>query len=260
MLSGESAPMSALVPPSTPHLNSPSFDGSTLVQDDGQLQESVPSQLRARDWLGDSSSPALLLKRTIDLTGALVGLTLLTPVILLIALVIRIEGRGPILFRQLRRGYRGRLFRIIKFRTMCIDAEQHLDALEDSNESAGGVLFKLRRDPRVTRLGQFLRRYSLDELPQLINVLCGEMSLVGPRPLQLRDSDKLLALDPEAYARRLETMPGLTGPWQISGRSELSYETMIELDVNYVQNWSNWLDLKIIAKTFFVVLLKRGAY
>jgi lipopolysaccharide/colanic/teichoic acid biosynthesis glycosyltransferase len=122
------------------------------------------------------------------------------------------------------------------------------------------VLFKLRRDPRVTRLGQCLRRYSLDELPQLINVLCGEMSLVGPRPLQLRDSDKLLALDPEAYGRRLEVMPGLTGLWQISGRSELNYETMIELDVKYVQNWSNWLDLKIIAKTFFTVLLQRGAY
>ena len=147
--------MSGLVPSSTRHLNSPSFNGSTSVQDDEQLEESIPPQLRNRDWLGDACLP-LLAKRAVDLTGALVGLTLLTPVILLIALVIRLEGRGPILFRQLRRGYRGKLFRVIKFRTMCVDAEQRLGALEESNESAGGVLFKLRHDPRVTRLGRFL--------------------------------------------------------------------------------------------------------
>lgn len=251
--------MSALVPSSTPHLNSPSFDGSTLTQDDGQRQDMASPQWRSQAWPSDVRTP-LLVKRAIDLAGALAGLTLLTPLILMIALFIRLEGRGPILFRQLRRGYRGRLFRIIKFRTMCVDAEQRLGALEDSNESSGGVLFKLRRDPRVTRLGQFLRRYSLDELPQLINVLTGEMSLVGPRPLQLRDSEKLLTLDPEAYARRLQVMPGLTGPWQIGGRSEVNYEKMIELDVDYVQTWSNWQDLKIIVKTFFVVLLQRGAY
>ena len=107
-------------------------------------------------------------------------------------------------------------------------------------------------------LGPILRRYSLDELPQLINVLCGEMSLVGPRPLQLRDSDKLLALKPKAYVRRLEVMPGLTGPWQVGGRSEVDYEQMIELDVDYVENWSIGRDLRIIAKTFFVVLLYRA--
>jgi lipopolysaccharide/colanic/teichoic acid biosynthesis glycosyltransferase len=251
--------MSALVPSSAPHSNSPSFDESTLVQDDRQLQESIPPQLRSRDWLQNASLP-LLVKRAVDLTGSLVGLTLLTPVILLIALVIRLEGRGPILFHQLRRGYRGKLFRVIKFRTMCVDAEQRLGALEESNESGGGVLFKLRHDPRVTRLGKFLRNYSLDELPQLINIVSGEMSLVGPRPLQLRDSDKLLALDPKAYARRLEVMPGLTGPWQVGGRSEVNYERMLELDMDYVENWSNGLDLRIIAKTFFVVLLRRGAY
>jgi lipopolysaccharide/colanic/teichoic acid biosynthesis glycosyltransferase len=251
--------MSALVPSSPPHANSTSFDGSTLAQDDGQLQASVPPQLQSREWLSAASVP-LLVKRAVDLTGALVGLTLLTPVILVIALLIRLEGRGPILFRQLRRGYRGKLFRVIKFRTMNVDAEQHLDALEESNESAGGVLFKLRRDPRVTRLGQFLRYYSLDELPQLINILWGEMSLVGPRPLQLRDSDRLLVLDPKGYAHRLEVMPGLTGPWQVGGRSEVDYQRMVELDVDYVENWSIGRDLRIIAKTFFVVLLRRGAY
>ena len=256
---GESAPMSALVPSSPPHVNSASFDGSTLAQEDGQLQASVPPQLQSREWLSGTSVP-LMAKRAVDLTGALVGLTLLTPVILVIALLIRLEGRGPILFRQLRRGYRGKLFRVIKFRTMNVNAEQHLEALEESNESAGGVLFKLRHDPRVTRLGQFLRHYSLDELPQLINILWGEMSLVGPRPLQLRDSDRLSVLDPKGYAHRLEVMPGLTGPWQVGGRSEVDYQRMVELDIDYVENWSIGRDLRIIAKTFFVVLLRRGAY
>jgi lipopolysaccharide/colanic/teichoic acid biosynthesis glycosyltransferase len=251
--------MSALVRSSRPHVKSTSFDGSTLLQDDGQLQASVPQQSRNREWFSSARVP-LMTKRAVDLAGALVGLTLLTPVILAIALLIRLEGRGPILFRQLRRGYRGKLFRVIKFRIMNVDAEQHLGALEESNESAGGVLFKLRRDPRVTRLGQFLRNYSLDELPQLINILWGEMSLVGPRPLQLRDSDRLSVLDPKGYARRLEVMPGLTGPWQVGGRSEVDYQRMVELDVEYAENWSIGRDLRIIAKTFFVVLLRHGAY
>jgi lipopolysaccharide/colanic/teichoic acid biosynthesis glycosyltransferase len=251
--------MSPLVPSSPPRSSPPTFDRSTLVQDNEQLQSSAPSRLHSRESLRGANL-RLLAKRIVDLTGALVGLTLLTPVILTIAVLIRLEARGPILFRQLRRGYRGQLFRILKFRTMSVDAEQRLGALEDSNESAGGVLFKLRDDPRVTRMGCFLRRYSLDELPQLINVLCGEMSLVGPRPLQLRDSDKLLALDPKAYAQRLQVMPGLTGPWQVGGRSEVDYQRMIELDVNYVENWSLGWDLWIMVKTFFVVLLRRGAY
>jgi lipopolysaccharide/colanic/teichoic acid biosynthesis glycosyltransferase len=251
--------MSVLVPSSTPHSKSSALDGLILVQHEGPPEEPIPSQLRTWGWLTDASRPVLV-KRAVDITGASVGLILLTPVILIIVLLIRLERRGPVLFRQLRRGYRGRLFRVIKFRTMCVDAEQRLGTLEESNESAGGVLFKLRRDPRVTRLGRFLRNYSLDELPQLINVLCGEMSLVGPRPLQLRDSEKLAALDPKAYARRLEVVPGLTGPWQVGGRSEVNYERMIELDIDYVENWSIGLDLKIIAKTFFVVVLRRGAY
>jgi lipopolysaccharide/colanic/teichoic acid biosynthesis glycosyltransferase len=251
--------MSALVSSSAPQMNSPSLENFTPGKTDEQVEDLIPSRSLGRDWAQTASLP-LLVKRAVDLAGASVGLIMLTPVILVIALLIHLERRGPIFFRQLRRGYRGKLFRVIKFRTMCADAEQRLDTLEESNESVGGVLFKLRDDPRVTRLGRFLRRYSLDELPQLLNILCGEMSLVGPRPLQLRDSDKLLALDPTAYARRLDVMPGLTGPWQIGGRSELNYEQMVELDVHYVENWSNALDLKIIAKTFFVVLRRHGAY
>jgi lipopolysaccharide/colanic/teichoic acid biosynthesis glycosyltransferase len=179
---------------------------------------------------------------------------------LLIAIAIRLDSPGPVLFRQLRRGHRGRLFRVLKFRTMIVDAEQQLPNLEESNESAGGVLFKLRKDPRVTRLGGFLRQHSLDELPQLINVFWGEMSLVGPRPLQLRDSERLWASNPLAYARRLQVMPGLTGPWQVGGRSEVDCGRMVELDLNYVENWSLSWDFWIICKTFLVVLLRQGAY
>jgi lipopolysaccharide/colanic/teichoic acid biosynthesis glycosyltransferase len=201
-----------------------------------------------------------MVKRAVDLAGASAGLLLLTPVMLLIALCIRLDSPGPALFRQLRRGHRGRLFRMLKFRTMTVDAEQRLGALEKSNESAGGVLFKLRNDPRVTPVGWFLRRYSLDELPQLINVWRGEMSLVGPRPLQLRDSDRLATSNPEAYSRRLQAMPGLTGPWQVGGRSEVDCQRMVQLDLDYVENWSLLRDLWIICKTFLVVLLGRGAY
>jgi lipopolysaccharide/colanic/teichoic acid biosynthesis glycosyltransferase len=188
-----------------------------------------------------------------------VGLVVLAPVLLAIALLIRLESPGRVLFRQVRRGHRGRPFRILKFRTMVADAERRLGGLEACNESAGGVLFKLRRDLRVTRLGRFLRRSSLDELPQLINVLKGEMSLVGPRPLQLRDSDRLHDADAQGYRRRLEVVPGLTGPWQVGGRSELGYEQMVELDLDYVANHSLVRDLVIIGQTIGAVLLRRGA-
>jgi lipopolysaccharide/colanic/teichoic acid biosynthesis glycosyltransferase len=202
----------------------------------------------------------LSVKRGIDIVGAFVGLLLFTPVMLAIALWIRLDSPGPVLFRQSRRGYRGRTFQVLKFRTMIIDAEQKLQDLENSNESVDRVLFKIRDDPRVTRLGSFLRRRSLDELPQLINVLRGEMSLVGPRPLQLRDSDLLLAENPQAHDRRLQVIPGLTGAWQIGGRSDVGYKRMIELDLDYIENMSLGRDLWIICQTFFVVVLRRGAY
>jgi lipopolysaccharide/colanic/teichoic acid biosynthesis glycosyltransferase len=255
MSDGEYAPMSALTPSSMSPLN-PSLESAVIAQDDVQLQASFP--LRT-EWLTADSLRSFV-KRAIDLSGALVGLMLLTPVMLVIAVLVRIDSDGPILFRQLRRGRRGRLFWVLKFRTMMIDAEQRLADLENSNESGGGVLFKLRDDPRVTPLGKFLRQHSLDELPQLINVFWGEMSLVGPRPLQLRDSDRLLASNPEAYFRRLQVMPGLTGPWQVGGRSLVDYERMLELDLNYVANWSLSQDLWIICKTFLVVLRRQGAY
>ena len=193
------------------------------------------------------------------MAGATVGLLLFSLVMLAIALLIRWDSPGSVLFRQVRRGHRGRLFRMLKFRTMVADAEQRLGNLEACNESAGGVLFKLRHDPRVTPLGRFLRRSSLDELPQLINVLRGEMSLVGPRPLQLRDSERLRDVDPRGCADRLQVLPGLTGPWQVGGRSDLDYDQMVRLDLDYVSNRSLGRDLGILGKTVAMVLLRRGA-
>jgi exopolysaccharide biosynthesis polyprenyl glycosylphosphotransferase len=248
--------MNSLSSSPTSSLGSEAYEPMTIIQDELQLQPSFRLRIA---WFLSFVLPYTV-KRSMDLVGGLVGLLLLAPVMLAIALLIRLDSPGPVLFRQLRRGYRGRLFWVLKFRTMVVDAEQHLNNLEKKNESAGGVLFKLRNDPRVTPLGRFLRRSSLDELPQLINVLHGEMSLVGPRPLQLRDSDKLHALDPEGYAHRLQVMPGLTGPWQVGGRSEVDYAHMVKLDLDYVKNWSLSWDLWIILRTFVVVLVGRGAY
>jgi lipopolysaccharide/colanic/teichoic acid biosynthesis glycosyltransferase len=159
-----------------------------------------------------------------------------------------------VLFRQRRLGYRGQSFYIYKFRTMRSDAEQCLVDLEARNESARGLLFKLRDDPRVTRLGHFLRRTNLDELPQLWNVLRGEMSLVGPRPFQMRDSDRILAVDPSAFQKRLEFRPGLTGAWQVGRLSPTDSEHLLELDLDYVQNWSLRRDLGIMYRTFFILI------
>jgi lipopolysaccharide/colanic/teichoic acid biosynthesis glycosyltransferase len=248
--------MSTLSSSTSPPMNSATLDNTAIAPEEEALQTSLP-------WRAESPTAEVFrhqVKRAIDVAGAVTALFLLWPVMILIALLIKFTSRGPTLFQQARRGYRGQIFQVLKFRTMTSDAEQRLGDLESSNESAGGVLFKLRNDPRVTKVGAFLRRSSLDELPQLINVLFGEMSLVGPRPLQLRDSDKLLATNPEAYHCRLQVLPGITGAWQVGGRSELDYERMIVLDVEYVQSWSVARDLSILCKTFLVVLFRKGAY
>ena len=205
--------------------------------------------LAARSWV----------KRGIDLAGSSVGLILLIPVLLIVALLIRLDSRGPILFRQQRTGLGGRIFTCLKFRTMVPDAEAKLKDLEKSNEAAGGVLFKIKLDPRITPLGRFLRRSSLDELPQLWNVLRGEMSLVGPRPLQLRDSERLASMDYDGYMQRLLVAPGVTGPWQVGGRSDVDSSGMLSLDLKYVNDWSIAADLNILIKTVGVVLVGKGA-
>lgn len=196
-----------------------------------------------------------VVKRVFDLVAASVMVAALAPVLLGVALAIRLEGKGPILFRQVRVGARGRTFTMLKFRSMVVDAEKRLEQLRQANEGAG-VLFKMKRDPRVTRVGAFLRRYSLDELPQLFNVLGGSMSLVGPRP-PLREEVELYE---DRVSRRLLTKPGITGLWQVRGRSNLSWEESVRLDLYYVENWSLTGDLLILGETVRAVLTKDGAY
>jgi lipopolysaccharide/colanic/teichoic acid biosynthesis glycosyltransferase len=198
-------------------------------------------------------------KRVIDLAGAGLGLLLLSPLMLVVAAIIRLTSSGPVMFRQTRLGKDGKPFQIFKFRTMLPDAEARLKDLEHLNESEGGVLFKIKRDPRVTWIGRILRKTSLDELPQLINILRGEMSLVGPRPLQLRDSHLLAQVDPKGYAYRLEVLPGLTGYWQVKGRSETGFDHMLQMDLEYIRMWNLGLDLNIIIQTAFGVLKCKGA-
>jgi exopolysaccharide biosynthesis polyprenyl glycosylphosphotransferase len=201
-----------------------------------------------------------LLKRVLDYSFALIGLVLLSPFLCFIALLIRLDSPGAIFFRQLRIGLNQRPFYVWKFRTMVIDAEQQLKNLESHNESAGGVLFKMRNDPRITTIGQFLRRTSIDELPQLFNVLQGQMSLVGPRPLQLRDYELAVALNTEHVVHRQSILPGLTGIWQVSGRSEIGFEQMLRLDTQYLAEWSLWLDLQILWRTVLILFTAKGAY
>ncbi|NMG11033.1 sugar transferase [Brasilonema sp. UFV-L1] len=196
-------------------------------------------------------------KRCFDLCCSIILLLILSPVYLLIALLIKLDSPGPIFFKQDRIGLHSKKFKIWKFRTMVADAEKMQKALETKNEIKDGVLFKLKNDPRITKIGKILRRYSLDELPQLFNVLLGQMSLVGPRPLPIRDVEKFQT----AHFIRQEVLPGITGLWQVSGRSNIdNFENTVKLDISYIENWSLWLDLKILLKTVQVVLRKTGAY
>ncbi len=195
------------------------------------------------------------LKRTFDIVGATLLLVLLSPLLLAIALAVRLSSRGPVVFRSMRRGIGQRPFACLKFRTMHTDAEEFQAELEELNE-ASGALFKIREDPRLTRVGQLLRRFSLDELPQLVNVLRGEMSLVGPRPLPERD----YAMLEDWHRKRYLVLPGVTGLWQVSGRSELDFDDLVHLDFIYLEDWSLALDLTILLKTIPAVLTRRGAY
>jgi exopolysaccharide biosynthesis polyprenyl glycosylphosphotransferase len=195
------------------------------------------------------------MKRALDVTLSLAGLLLLSPVFLAVAVAIKRDSPGPVFFRQKRAGADEKVFVCYMFRSMYEDAERRQAELEAMNE-ADGPVFKIKDDPRVTRVGRFLRRWSVDELPQLINVLKGEMSLVGPRPLPLRDFERM----GELQKRRLAAVPGMTGYWQISGRSNLSFEEMVRLDLYYIENWSLSFDLKIILRTLGAVLRREGAY
>jgi exopolysaccharide biosynthesis polyprenyl glycosylphosphotransferase len=196
-----------------------------------------------------------VIKAAFDKTVALAALLLTAPLFLVVALIIRRSDGGPALFRQTRVGRDGRAFTVYKFRTMVLDAEQRKAQLTESNEHSG-VLFKIRQDPRVTAVGRWLRRYSVDELPQLINVLRGDMSLVGPRPALPEEA----ALYGDHVRRRLVVKPGITGLWQVNGRSDLSWDESVRLDLRYVENWSFTLDLQILWKTGYAVMGGSGAY
>jgi exopolysaccharide biosynthesis polyprenyl glycosylphosphotransferase len=196
-----------------------------------------------------------LLKRVLDVVIASVGLVLLSPLLLLISFAIRLDSPGPVLFRQIRVGKGERLFALYKFRTMREGAETEQAKLLDLNE-ATGPLFKIRNDPRVTSTGRFLRRSSLDELPQFFNVLMGHMSLVGPRPAPPSEVQQYQPW----HKRRLEVPPGMSGLWQVSGRSQLTFDEMVLLDLYYIENWSPLLDLQILLRTVPQFFLRKGAY
>jgi len=195
------------------------------------------------------------LKRTFDLVVATLMAIVLSPLLIAIAIAIKVGSRGPVLYRSMRPGIGGMPFACLKFRTMVDGADRHQYDLEAHNE-ASGALFKMRQDPRLTLVGRGLRRFSLDELPQLINVLRGQMSLVGPRPLPQRDFDRL----EEWHMKRYLVMPGMTGLWQVSGRAELDFDDLVRLDFLYLERWSVFLDLAILVKTLPAVIWGRGAY
>lgn len=194
-------------------------------------------------------------KRFVDVIVSAVALVLLLPVFAVIALLIKIEDGGPVFFAQRRVGKWGREFRMFKFRSMCVDAEQKLGDVLKKNKHGTGITFKAKDDPRVTSVGRILRKYSLDEFPQFYNVLIGNMSLVGPRPPLPRE----VAMYSAADRRRLEATPGLTCFWQIGGRAEIDFPEQVQLDVQYIESQSLWLDVKILLKTVPAVLFGRGA-
>lgn len=198
---------------------------------------------------------SLLLKRIFDIVCILIAAPFVATVVVLISIAIKLDDGGPVFFMQERVGLRKRKFKMYKFRSMIVDAEEKIKELEALNE-AEGPNFKMENDPRITRVGRFIRKTSLDELPQLWNVLMGTMSLVGPRPMSIRDVD---LFDKAAQRKRFSVIPGLTCIWQISGRSNLSFEKWLELDMAYIDNWSFELDLKILIKTIPAVLFQKGA-
>jgi len=209
------------------------------------VQVDRPQAMEASRWI----------KRTFDILGSSLFLLFASPILLAVAIAIKLEDGGPIFFKQVRVGRRGDEFECFKIRSMVVDAEARKAELESQNEG-NGVLFKMARDPRITRVGQFIRRFSIDEVPQFWNVLRGDMSLVGPRPALPRE---VAQYDRDAV-RRLDVRPGLTGLWQVSGRSDLSWDETVRLDVYYVDNWSVMQDVSIMMRTAGAVLASRGAY
>lgn len=236
----------------------------SLAELDNSLDTFLPSReqvrrprLRQRDEASGHqlfTRPDPWWKRAIDLAGATAALAMFSPLMVLIAVAVKLSSDGPVLFTQVRGGKGGRPFRLYKFRSMTVDAECRKASLMKYNERSG-VAFKMANDPRITRVGAFLRRTSLDELPQLINVLKGDMSLVGPRPLPVNEEEAYDAW----HWRRLDVKPGLTCIWQVTSRHDRDFDRWVRLDIEYIRNQSLWLDLKLIAQTVPAVLMQRGA-
>lgn len=198
-----------------------------------------------------------VVKRALDIVGAMAGIIISSPIMLVTALAIKIDSKGPVLFKQVRVGMNGRKFKIFKFRTMCADAEAKKKDLMSQNEMGNGLMFKMENDPRITKVGGFLRKTSIDELPQFFNVLKGDMSLVGTRPPTV---DEVSAYE-RSHWRRISIKPGITGMWQVSGRSNIKdFDEVVKLDTQYIDNWSVWLDIKILFKTVLLVFSHKGAY
>jgi len=210
------------------------------------LFELRPPALAGSEWA---------VKRGFDLVVSGLVIVVGLPLWAAVAAAVKLTSRGPVFYRDRRIGLGERAFGMMKFRTMYADASERQEALESVNE-ASGPLFKIKDDPRVTPVGRFLRRFSLDELPQVLNVLWGEMSLVGPRPLPIRDYEQLQPW----HRKRYLVLPGMTGLWQVSGRIDLSFDDLVRLDFYYIENWSIWLDITILARTLPAVLARRGAY
>ncbi|WOJ97793.1 exopolysaccharide biosynthesis polyprenyl glycosylphosphotransferase [Congregibacter brevis] len=208
-------------------------------------------------WLRDAHDGLYpIVKRSIDLLVSSVALLLLFPLLLLTALAVKLESPGPVLFSQTRIGRRGRPFKCWKFRSMYTDAEARKTELQAHNEMHGGMTFKMKHDPRITRIGRFIRKASIDELPQLWNVWIGEMSLVGPRPPVPAEVAQYTAMD----RLRLSVKPGITCIWQVSGRSDIPFDEQVQLDIRYIHERSLWMDIRLLLATVPAVLLARGAY
>jgi exopolysaccharide biosynthesis polyprenyl glycosylphosphotransferase len=225
-----------------------------------QVARSYVDELQGVPVMTIQSGPAdswqLVMKRLIDIVGSAALLLALTPLFAIVGLLIRVDSPGPVFFTQERIGLNKRRFRMLKFRTMVSGSDQRQEMLENLNEAEGPV-FKIKKDPRITRIGAFLRRFSIDELPQLVNVLKGDMSLVGPRPLPVRDVERI---DKQWHKRRFSIKPGITCLWQVNGRSNIGFNEWVRMDLDYIDKWSLGLDLLILIKTIPAVFKGPGAY